>query len=95
MKKMTTSTDLTKNPANPKQRGNYNLTNFVSNYDELHETSISDIISSVDNANYDFLERTQSNDILYRIGYYLNLSNPIEWVFLLTFAFVVTCILLK
>ena len=28
--------DLRVNPANPKQRGNYSLTNFVSNYDDLN-----------------------------------------------------------
>jgi len=82
--------DLTKNPANPKQHGNYNLTNFVSNYDDLHDTSITDIFDRVDGSRYDYLERTQSSGFIKRIGYFLNLVNPMEWIFLFTFAFIVT-----
>jgi chloride channel 2 len=84
--------DLTFNPARPKQRGNYMITNFVSNYDDLGRASIEQMIKHVDKI--DYLEKSESRSLLQRIGMYLNLSNPIEWMFLSFFAIVITIFIL-
>lgn len=83
--------DLRHNPARVNQRGNYMLTNFVSNYDDLGRPSIEQMIRQIDDKNkIDYLVQSESKGILYKIAYHLNLSNPIEWLFLLFFSIVVT-----
>ncbi len=80
--------DFSFNPARPKQRGNYMITNFVSNYDDLGRASIEKMIKHVDR-HVDFLEKSESQGFFKKIATYLNLSNPLEWIFL--FLFAVTC----
>lgn len=82
--------DLKHNPARAKQRGNYMLTNFVSNYDDLGRPSIEQMIRQVDSQQVDFLEKSESRGIMNKIAFYLNLSNPLEWTFLFLFSIVVT-----
>ena len=83
------------NPARPKQRQNYMLTNFVSNYDDLGRPSVEQMIKDVENENnVDFLEKEESKGIFSKIAYYLNLSNPVEWAFLIFFGIVVSVFLI-
>ena len=82
------------NPARPKQRQNYMITNFVSNYDDLGRASMDQMIRLVGGENIDFLEQSENKGIFQKIALYLNLSNPIEWVFLSLFAVVVTIFIL-
>jgi len=85
---------LNMNPARPKQHQNYMLTNLVSSYDDLSRQSIVDIFKNVENKKIDYLEESESKGVLEKIGEYLNLSNPVEWIFLIFFSIVVTLIIL-
>jgi len=82
------------NPARPNQRENFAITNFVSHYDDLGRQSIEEIIKSAETHSFDYLEKTESKGILKKIAHYLQLTNPLEWVFLLCFAVTCTIILL-
>lgn len=84
--------DFNHNPANPKQRGNNLLSNIVTNYDELNRPSIEHKIRNLHSEDIDYLEKSESRGIINKIAYYLNLSNPTEWVFLTLFAIVTTSI---
>lgn len=84
--------DLTFNPARPNQRGNYVITNFVSNYDDLGRGAIEKMINHVEKV--DYLEKSESKSLLQKIGIFLNLANPLEWIFLCFFAFVLTIFIL-
>ena len=79
------------NPARVNQRGNYMLTNFVSNYDDLARPSIEQMIRQCDiEKNIDYLEKSESQGFFHRIAHYLNLSNPLEWIFLILLSLTVT-----
>ena len=84
--------DFRYNPARPKQRENFMLTNFVSNFDDLDRPSITRMIHDADKQNINKQE-PQSKSLLHRIGFYMNLANPIEWSFLFTFSVSVTIFL--
>jgi H+/Cl- antiporter ClcA len=86
--------DFSYNPARPKQRGNYMITNFVSNYDDLGKTSIEHMIKDMDKS-IDFLERSENQGVIKNISQYIHLTNPIEWIFLFFFAICSTVILLS
>jgi chloride channel 2 len=86
--------DFSFNPARPKQRQNYMLTNFVSNYDDLGRASMDQMIRLVGGESVDFLEKSENKGIIQKIALYLNLSNPIEWIFLSFFAIIITIFLL-
>jgi hypothetical protein len=80
--------DFNHNPARANQRGNYILTNFVSNYDDLSRPSIEQMIRQVDKEkDIDYLEKSETKGFFQRISFYLNLSNPVEWLFLILLAF--------
>jgi H+/Cl- antiporter ClcA len=71
------------------------IIDFASNLDDLANTSLEDKIRSMNNTNefqVDYLERT-SKSILKTIGYYLNTTNPLLWVFIVFFSLVLTLIL--
>ena len=78
------------NPARPKQRSNYMLTNFVSNYDDLGRASIEHMIKNVETRETDYFDKAESQNFLNQIAYYLNMSNPIEWIFLTIFSIIVS-----
>jgi hypothetical protein len=78
--------DLNFNPARPKQRSNFVLTNFVSNYEDLRSNKIGNMIKNVENV--DLLESLENKSIFKKIAYYLNLSNPLEWIFLALFSLI-------
>ncbi len=83
--------DFYVNPAKPQQRQNYMLTNLVSNFDDLGTSRIRDQIEdSEKNANFDYLESTQTESFTSRLLYYINLTNPVEWIFLLVFSVITT-----
>jgi hypothetical protein len=82
--------DLRFNPANPKQLANNMLTNFVSNYDDLGRSSIEQRIRQLNTQDIDYLEKIESRGIINKVARYLNLSNPIEWIFLFLFSIVAT-----
>jgi chloride channel 2 len=86
--------DFNFNPARPKQRQNYMLTNFVSNYDDLGRASIEQMIKQVDSQQIDFLEKSESEGIIQKIAKYLNLSNPLEWIFLVFFAIAISIVII-
>jgi H+/Cl- antiporter ClcA len=80
------------NPAQPKQRANFMLTNFVSNFDDLGRNRIESMIRNVENV--DLLENSENKSLFQKIAYYLNMSNPIEWLFLAFFSLIISVILL-
>jgi len=86
--------DLKFNPARPQQHQNYMITNLVSSYDDLGRTSVENMIKNVDRKNIDFLEQSESKSLLHKIAFYFNLSNPLEWIFLLFFSVIVTIFIL-
>ncbi len=86
------NSDININPARPKQRSNFMLTNFVSNYDDLGRSSIEHMIKNVDAREVDLFEKTESQNPFKKIAYYLNMSNPIEWIFLTVFSIIVSSI---
>ncbi len=86
--------DMNINPARPKQHQNYMITNLVSSYDDLGRPTIVNMIKNVESQNIDFLEQSESKGILHKIGVYLNLSNPVEWIFLTFFSVVITLFIL-
>ena len=85
--------DIFFNPARPNQRGNYMITNFVSNYDDLGRTSIERMIQYVDK-DIDYLQKSESQGIIQKLAMYLNLTNPLEWIFLVFFSVVLTIYLM-
>jgi H+/Cl- antiporter ClcA len=85
--------DFSFNPARPKQRGNYMITNFVSNYDDLAKTSIEHMIKDMDK-HIDFLEKAENRGMIKNIRKYFHLTNPIEWIFLFFLAIISTVFLL-
>lgn len=70
------------------------LTDLAGNLEDLSSKSIRDvIINSTEEPNFDYLDKAGSRGIIKTIAYYLNMTNPLEWVFLVFFAFVITSIL--
>jgi len=70
------------------------LTDLGGNLEDLSSKSIRDlIINSTEEPNFDYLDKAGSRGIIKTIAYYLNMTNPLEWVFIVFFAFVITSIL--
>lgn len=83
--------DFYHNPARANQRGNYMLTNFVSNYDDLSRPSIELMIVQCDKQqSIDYLEKSESQGFFFKISNYMNLSNPLEWIFLILLSITAT-----
>ena len=77
------------NPARPSQRTNFLLTDFASEYTDLERKSLRTQIMSLDqkkitqNIKESEFDKKQPHNITYKIGYYLHLNNPKEWVFII------------
>ncbi len=70
------------------------LTDLAGNLEDLSSKSIRDvIINNTEDQNFDYLDKAGSRGIIKTIAYYLKMTNPLEWIFLLFFAFVITSIL--
>lgn len=82
------------NPARPNQRSNYLLTTFASNYDDLARESVENMIRKVDQKQSDSKDKFKSRGIINKLSFYLNLSNPLEWIFIFCFSIVVTIFVL-
>ena len=83
------------NPARANQRGNFLLTNFVSNFDDLSRPSINQMIVECEKQKkIDYLEKSESQGCFRRISNYINLSNPLEWIFLFLLSITATSIFL-
>ena len=80
------------NPARPSQRTNFLLTDFASEYTDLERKSLRTQIMSLDqkkitqNIKESEFDKKQPHNITYKIGYYLHLNNPKEWVFIIFFS---------
>ena len=80
------------NPARPSQRTNFLLTDFASEYTDLERKSIGNQITSLDQKKINEsitaseFDKKQPHNITYKIGYYLHLNNPKEWVFIIFFS---------
>ena len=80
------------NPARPSQRTNFLLTDFASEYTDLERKSLNTQIMSLDqkkitkNIKESEFDKKQPHNITYKIGYYLHLNNPKEWVFIIFFS---------
>ena len=85
---------LSFNPARPNQRSNYLLTTFASNYDDLARDSVENMIRKVDQKQSDPKYKFKSRGIINKLSFYLNLSNPLEWIFIFCFSIVVTIFVL-
>lgn len=85
---------LSFNPARPNQRSNYLLTTFASNYDDLARESVENMIRKVDQKQSDPKYKFKSRGIINKLSFYLNLSNPLEWIFIFCFSIVVTIFVL-
>jgi hypothetical protein len=48
------------------------------------------MIKNVDAREVDLFEKSESQNPLKKIAYYLNMSNPIEWIFLTLFSVIVS-----
>jgi len=84
--------DINVNPAKPQQRHNFQLSNIVSNFDDLSRASLIDKIknSEQNNFNFEYMDQTQNQTIIQRILYFINLTNPNEWFFLSVFSIIAT-----
>ena len=86
------SSYLNFNPARPSQRNNFLLTDFASEYTDLERKSLITQIMSLDqkkiakNIKESEFDKKQPHNITYKIGYYLHLNNPKEWVFIILFS---------
>jgi len=69
------------------------LTDLAGNMEDLNSKSIRDLISNSEEYNFDYLDKTGSRGIIKTIAYYLKMTNPLEWVFLVFFSFIITSIL--
>ena len=80
------------NPARPSQRTNFLLTDFASEYTDLERKSLGNQIMSLDQKKINEsitaseFDKKQPHNITYKIGYYLHLNNPKEWVFIIFFS---------
>ena len=80
------------NPARPSQRTNFLLTDFASEYTDLERKSLRKQIMSLDqkkitqNIKESEFDKKQPHNITYKIGFYLHLNNPKEWVFIIFFS---------
>ena len=80
------------NPARPSQRTNFLLTDFASEYTDLERKSLRTQIMSLDqkkitqNIKESEFDKKQPHNITYKIGFYLHLNNPKEWVFIIFFS---------
>jgi len=76
------------NPAKPQQRGNFIITNIVSNFDDLAMSSLTDQLKNSEQSTFtfDYLEATQNQSLTSRIAHYIHITNPIEWIFLFVFS---------
>ena len=80
------------NPARTSQRTNFLLTDFASEYTDLERKSIGNQITSLDQKKINEsitaseFDKKQPHNITYKIGYYLHLNNPKEWVFIIFFS---------
>ena len=85
---------LSFNPARPNQRSNYLITSFASNFEDLSRESIKAQIAKVDDTDTVKTQEKKSKSLIKRLIFYLHLSNPVEWIFILTFTFVASFFLL-
>ena len=87
------------NPARPSQRTNFLLTDFASEYTDLERKSLGTQIMSLDqkkisqNIKESEFDKKQPHNITYKIGYYLHLNNPKEWVFIIFFSIITSLFL--
>ena len=87
------------NPARPSQRTNFLLTDFASEYTDLERKSLDNQILSLDqkkisqNIKESEFDKKQPHNITYKIGYYLHLNNPKEWVFIIFFSIITSLFL--
>ena len=87
------------NPARPSQRTNFLLTDFASEYTDLDRKSLGTQIISLDqkkisqNIKESEFDKKQPHNITYKIGYYLHLNNPKEWVFIIFFSIITSLFL--
>ena len=87
------------NPARPSQRTNFLLTDFASEYTDLERKSLGNQIMSLDqkkiaqNIKESEFDKKQPHNITYKIGYYLHLNNPKEWVFIIFFSIITSLFL--
>ena len=87
------------NPARPSQRTNFLLTDFASEYTDLERKSLRTQIMSLDqkkitqNITESEFDKKQPHNITYKIGYYLHLNNPKEWVFIIFFSIITSLFL--
>ena len=88
------------NPARPSQRTNFLLTDFASEYTDLERKSLGNQIMSLDqnkitqNIKESEFDKKQPHNITYKIGYYLHLNNPKEWVFIIFFSIITSLFLI-
>lgn len=70
------------------------LTDLAGNLEDLSSKSIRDlIINNAEEPNFDYLDKAGSRGLIKTIAYYLNMTNPLEWVFIVFFSFVITFLL--
>lgn len=76
------------NPARPKQRKTKVLSEFITNYDEIGNQSIENMMNEADTPKFDYLKNQQFKQIIKKLFYYCNITNPLEGLFFITFAFI-------
>jgi len=84
------------NPARPSQRTNFLLTDFATEYIDLERKSLENQIMSIDqkrrtgSIKESEFDRKQPHNITFKLGYYLHINNPKEWIFIIFFTIIVS-----
>ena len=68
------------------------ITEITGNMEDLSNKSIRELINSED-INFDYIVKTGSKGIIKNIASYLNMTNPLDWIFIVFFSFIITFIL--
>ena len=82
------------NPARPSQRTNFLLTDFATEYTDLERKSLGNQIMTLDqkqitpNIKESEFDKKQTHNNNFKLGYYLHLSNPKEWAFIILFSLI-------
>lgn len=85
MKKFENESEITEKEIIQKERPTLKITDFAGNLDDLQNITYQEY-------KIDYLEKS-SHNIFKTIAYYLNLTNPLEWVFIIFFCTILTLVL--
>lgn len=77
-------------PPNSIQKHRLRLTDVAGDLDNLTNNHLRNRFADQEPTKTDWLEASSSKSIIKLIAYYLKMTNPIEWAFILFFSAVIT-----